>query len=70
MYLNHKTLYHMAKVRMEEDQRAAEYERFIHPFEIRLNLLTWRIRVREVLENIEAVRESLERKEASLPDST
>lgn len=70
MYLNHKTLYHMAKLRMEEDQRRADYERFIHPFEIRLNVMTWQIRVREVLENIEAYTNSLERKEVSLPDST
>lgn len=70
MYPNHNTLLQTAKMRMEEDRRAAESERFIHPNEARLDLLIWQERVWKVLESIEAVRADLDRKSKSLPDST
>lgn len=69
MYLNHITLAHLAKLRMEEDQRAAEKDRFIHPNESRLNLLVWQERVVKILKSLEAMRVDLDRKESSLQDS-
>lgn len=69
MYLNHITLAHMAKLRMEADQQAAERERFIHPNESRLDLMVWQERIWDLLESLEAVRKDLDRKESSLQDS-
>lgn len=69
MYLNHITLAHMAKMRMEADQHAAERERFIHPNESRLDLMVWQERIWDLLESLEAVRKDLDRKESSLQDS-
>jgi hypothetical protein len=70
MLLNHITLSHMTKLRMKEDQRAAEGERFIHPNIARLDLLIWQERVGELIDNLEALRKDLQREKSSLPDST
>jgi uncharacterized protein YllA (UPF0747 family) len=57
-------------MRMEEDRRVAENERFIHPNKARLDLLVWQERVWEVLESIDAIGKDVNRKKTSLPDST
>jgi hypothetical protein len=69
MYPNHNTLLQTAKMRMEEDRRVAENERFIHPNKARLDLMVWQERVWRVLESIDAARD-MNRKKSSLPDST
>ena len=70
MYINHITLAHMTKLRMEADRKAAESERFLHPNEARLDLMVWQERIMDVLESLEAVRENFGPKESSLSDST
>lgn len=69
MYLNHVALAHMTKMRMDADQRRAESAQYLNPTSARLNLMVWRERVRKVLEELEALRVDLDRKESSFSDS-
>jgi hypothetical protein len=70
MYPNHNTLIQGAKERMEEDQRVAEEERFLHPSKVRLDLMVWQERIWDVLESLDAAKEDMNRKKSTLPDST
>ena len=67
---NHLAIHRTTNRRLQEDRRKVANERMILSARSRLELMFWKIRVREVLEGIESVSNKLGRKGTSLPDST